>query len=69
MDYQKTFYRLEYVRETVKWVLLVNGRGIQVWMTEIIFLIINVIILIGENPENKDKYREESNMGKCMQEC
>lgn len=46
-----------------------NEGGIQVWMTEIIFLIINVVILIGENIENKDKYREESNMGKCMQEC
>lgn len=26
MDYQKTFYRLEYVRETGKWILLVKNK-------------------------------------------
>lgn len=45
-----------------------NEDSIQVWMTNY-FSDYNVIILIGENTENKDKYREESNMGKCMQEC
>lgn len=36
-----------------------NEGGIQVWMNEIIFMIINIVFLIGE----------ESSMGKCMQEC
>lgn len=27
MDYQKTFYRLEYVRETGKWMLLVKIKA------------------------------------------
>lgn len=65
MDYEKTFYRLEYVRDFAKNKSKMKEVFKFEWV-KLFFFITNIIILIGENMENKDKYREENSLEKCI---